>query len=257
MTDVPVVLLHGIGGAAWGPALPALAPAPVLDWPLPGYAGTPLLRETSFPAWAEALAARLDAEGIARTDLLGHSIGGMLAQEFALAFPERVRGLVLYATTPAFGGRDPSFAERFLAERLAPLDAGKDMAALAAETLPAMLGPDAPPGAAEAAIAAMAAVPAEAYRATVRCLTTFDRRDAIGRIAAPTLLLAGERDPLAPPRTMERMAKAIRGARLIVLPGAGHLAHLEYPAAFNAAVRGFLRAVREGAESSRPPTAES
>ncbi|WP_135468517.1 alpha/beta fold hydrolase [Crenalkalicoccus roseus] len=241
-----VVLLHGIGGAAWGPTLPALAPAPVLDWALPGYGGTPLGEETSFAAWARALRDRLDAEGVARADILGHSIGGMLAQEFALAFPERVRALVLYATTPAFGGRDPAFAEQFLAERLAPLDQGKDMAGLARETMPAMLGPEAPPGAVEAAVAAMAAVPEAAYRATVRCLTTFNRRDAIGRIAAPTLLLAGECDPLAPPRTMERMRDAIRGARLVVLPGAGHLAHLEQPQAFNAAVSDFLRSVREG-----------
>ena len=46
--------------------------------------------------------------GIPRIDLIGHSIGGMLALDFALRFPERVRGLVLYATTPAFGGRDPA-----------------------------------------------------------------------------------------------------------------------------------------------------
>lgn len=241
-----VVLLHGIGGAAWGPTLPALAPAPVLDWPLPGYAGTALLPETSFPAWARALHAALDRAGIPRADIIGHSIGGMLAQEFALAFPERVRSLVLYGTTPAFGGRDPAFAEAFLKERLAPLDQGRDMAGLAAEMMPAMLGPDAPPEAAPAAIAAMAATPAEAYRATVRCLTTFNRRDDTARIAAPTLLLAGEKDPLAPPRTMERMQQQIAGSRLVVLPGAGHLAHLEYPAAFNAAVRDFLRAVREG-----------
>lgn len=241
-----ITLLHGIGGAAWRPTLPALAPAPVLDWPLPGYGGTPMLTETSFAAWAEALHARLQAEGIPRIDLIGHSIGGMLAQEFALRFPERVRALVLYATTPSFGGRDPAFAEGFLQERLAPLDAGQDMAALAAESMPPMLGPDAPPEAAPAAIAAMAAVPEAAYRATVRCLTTFNRRDDIGRIAAPTLLLAGERDPLAPPRTMERMRDAIRGSRLVVLPKAGHLGHLEYPAAFNAALREFLHSVREG-----------
>lgn len=240
-----VVLLHGIGGAAWAGLRPALAPAPVLEWPLPGYGGTAMLPETGFAAWAGALRDRLDAEGIPRIDLLGHSIGGMLAQEFAITFPERVRSLVLYATTPAFGGRDPAFAEAFLAERLAPLDAGRDMAALAAESIPPMLGPDAPPGAARAATEAMAAVPEAAYRATVRCLTTFNRRDEIARIAAPTLLLAGERDPLAPPRTMERMAAAIRDARLVVLPGAGHLAHLEYPAAFNAAVRDFLHSVPE------------
>lgn len=240
-----VVLLHGIGGAAWGSTRPALAPAPVLEWPLPGYGGTRLLPETGFAAWAAALKDALDAAGIPRADLLGHSIGGMLAQEFVLTYPERVRSLVLYATTPSFGGRDPAFAEAFLAERLAPLDHGRDMAGLAAEMMPPMLGPDAPPDAAPAAIAAMAEVPAESYRATVRCLTTFNRRDDTARIAAPTLLIAGERDPLAPPRTMERMRDAIPGARLVVLPGAGHLAHLEYPAAFNAALSEFLRSVRE------------
>jgi pimeloyl-ACP methyl ester carboxylesterase len=218
----------------------------VLDWPLPGYGGTPMLAETSFPAWAEALRERLDREDIPRIDLLGHSIGGMPAQEFALRFPERVRALVLYATTPAFGGRDPSFAEAFLAERLAPLDAGKDMRALAAESIAPMLRPGTPEPLVREATEAMAAVPQDAYRATVRCLTTFNRRDDLGRIAAPTLLIAGEKDPLAPPRTMERMRDAIRGARLVVLPGTGHLAHLEDPTGFNAAVRSFLHGVKEG-----------
>lgn len=239
-------LLHGIGGASWSPVLPALAPAPVLDWPLPGYGGTPMLAETGFGPWAEALRDRLEAEGIPRIDLVGHSIGGMLAQEFALRFPERVRALVLYATTPAFGGRDPAFAEAFLQERLAPLEAGQDMRALAEAGIPPALRPGTPAALAREAVEAMAAVPEAAYRATVRALTTFNRRDEIRRIAAPTLLLAGEHDPLAPPRTMERMRDAIRGARLAVLPGCGHFAHLEDPAGFNAALRGFLRSVPEG-----------
>ena len=89
-------------------------------------------------------------------------------------------------------------------------------------------------------------MPEPAYRATVRALTSFNRREDIHRIAAPTLLIAGEHDPLAPPRTMQRMQEAIRGARLLVLPGCGHLAHLEDPEGFNAAVRGLLRSVREG-----------
>lgn len=241
-----ITLLHGIGGASWSPVLPALAPAPVLDWPLPGYAGTPMLAETSFAAWAEALRERLDREDIPRIDLLGHSIGGMLAQDFALRFPERVRSLVLYATTPAFGGRDPSFAEAFLRDRLAPLDAGKDMAALAREGIAPMLRPGTPEPLVREATEAMAAVPEAAYRATVRCLTTFNRRDDLGRIAAPTLVIGGEKDPLAPPKTLERMRDAIRGSRLVVLPGCGHLAHLEDPAGFNAAVRDFLHGVREG-----------
>lgn len=241
-----IALLHGIGGASWSPLKPALAFAPVLDWPLPGYHGTPMLAETSFAAWAEALRERLDRDGIPRIDLLGHSIGGMLALDFALRFPERVRGLVLYATTPAFGGRDPAFAEAFLRDRLAPLDAGHDMAALAREGMPPMLRPGTPAERVEEAVAAMAGTPEAAYRATVRCLTTFNRRDDLAHVAAPTLLIAGETDPLAPPRTMERMRDAIRDARLVVLPGCGHLAHLEDPEGFNGALLTFLRRLREG-----------
>jgi len=238
MTEL--VLLHGIGGPAWG-EIPGAFPQ-ARSWNLPGYGGAPLGPQ-GFAGWAAALAASL---GEARVDLLGHSIGGMLAQEFFLSYPERVRSLILYATTPAFGGRDPAFAEEFLRDRLAPLDTGRNMASLAAEMMPAMLQPGAPAGAAEHAAAVMAGVPEAAYRETVTTLTTFNRRDDLARITAPTLLLAAERDALAPPRTMQRMADAMPNARLVTLEGAGHLAHLEQPAAFVAAVRDFLHALPEG-----------
>ncbi len=231
---IPLVTVHGIGGACWG-GFPA-----DMHWSLPGYGGTALLAEASFPSWALALRAALDAAGVAQVDLLGHSIGGMVAQEFALTFPERVRRLVLYATTPAFGGKDPAFAQQFLADRLAPLQSGMSMLQLAQQSMTSMLSPRAGMAAMAAVINAMAGTPAAAYRATVTCLTTFNRMADLGRIATPTLLLAGERDPLAPPRTMQRMAEAMPDAKLVTLPAAGHLAHLEYPKEFAAAVRGFL-----------------
>lgn len=237
-----LVLLHGIGGGAWARLRADLPGIATLDWPLPGYGGTPMLAETRFPAISAALRDALDARGIARADLLGHSIGGMVAQDFALTFPDRVGKLVLYATTPAFGGRDPAFAEAFLKARLGPLEGGRSMQEAAPEMLAGMLAEDADPDALPAATAAMAAVPEAAYRATVACLTTFDRRADLPRIAAPTLLIAGDRDQAAPLKTMQRMAEAIPAARIVVIPDAGHLIHLERPAAFAAAVRPFLEA---------------
>jgi pimeloyl-ACP methyl ester carboxylesterase len=230
-----LVLLHGIGGASWqGLDLPG-----AWDWPLPGYGGTALLPDTTFPAISRALRDAMDAKGVAKADILGHSIGGMVAQDFALAFPERVGRLVLYATTPAFGGRDPAFAEAFLKARLGPLE-GRAMAEAAPDMMAGMFGDAAPPEALPRAIAAQAAVPEATYRATVRCLTTFDRRADLPRIAAPTLLVAGGRDQAAPVKTMQRMAEAIPGARLVVIPEAGHLIHLESPRDFTRAVRDFL-----------------
>lgn len=230
-----VVLLHGIGGPSWDGIVPG-----ALDWPMPGFGGTPGLPAMGFPALSRALREALDAHGIAKATLVGHSMGGMVAQDFSAVFPDRVARLVLYATTPAFGGRDPAFADAFLRARLGPLDAGLSMKEAAPRMLEGLIAEGAHPAALPAAIAALSAVPEAVYRDTVRCLTTFDRREALPRIAVPTLLIAGEGDKAAPLRTMQRMAEAIPGARLVVLPGAGHLGHLEQPAAFNVALTDFL-----------------
>lgn len=230
-----VVLLHGIGGATWDGLVPG-----ALDWPMPGFAGTAPLGAMSFPALARALLASLDRQGIGRATLVGHSMGGMLAQEFIATWPDRVRKLVLYATTPAFGGRDPAFAEAFLRARLGPLEGGRSMAEAADDLLDGMFDLDVDPSARERAAAALAAIPAAVYRDTVRCLTTFDRRADLGRIAVPTLLIVGARDQAAPPRTMQRMAEAIPGSRLAVIPGGGHLVHLEQPDVFRATLLPFL-----------------
>ena len=242
-----VVLLHGLGGNAglWAPTLPALAGHRVLAWDMPGYGASPPV-EPGFPALADALGRMLDAAGVERADIVGHSIGGMVALEFALAAPERVRSLTLYASPPAFGGRDPAFRERFLADRLAPLEAGRSLGEIAPAVVGRMLGDRPDPAAAPAAIAGMAAVPAAGYRAALATLVTFDRRADLGRLGMPCLVLVGEADPLAPSHVMQAMAKAIPGARMAVIAEAGHLAHLERPADFNAALTGFLDRRGEG-----------
>lgn len=231
-----IVLLHGIGGASWDGMVPD-----AFDWPMPGFRGTARLSPMTFPALALALRDALDARGIAQATLLGHSMGGMIAQEFLATFPDRVAKLVLYATTPAFGGRDPAFAEAFLQARLGPLE-GRGMAAAADDMLAGMFEPGAPADALPRAKAALSAIPEDVYRETVRCLTTFDRRAELADIGVPTLLIAGERDQAAPLKTMQRMAATIPGARIAVIGGAGHMAHLEKPREFRAALLPFLNA---------------
>lgn len=237
----PVLLLHGIGGRAalWAGTVAALTPRQVLALDLPGYDGTrpPL---TSFAAWADAAVALLDEGGVAQADLVGHSLGGMIAIEIALRHPGRVRRLVIVASSPAFGSRDPAFRDAFLTARQKPLDEGLGMAGIAAGLVPAMLGPAAVPEAAPAALAAMASVNEAAYRITLATLTGFDRRADLPRVTQPALLIAGEADVTAPPRGMSRMADAMPHARLVVIPGIGHLLPLEAPDAFHAALLAFL-----------------
>ncbi len=239
----PLVLIHGIGadGRMFDPAIERLQDcARIVVWNLPGYGGKPLGGSLTFPGLAAALAADLDALGIGRAVLLGHSIGGMVAQELAATFPHRVRALILSATTEVFGSRDGSFQREFVAARLGPLDAGQTMARMAAEAAPRLVGSAAAPEAVPALARLMSEIPEPAFRAAIQCLVTFDRRGDLARIAVPTLLVAGEEDANAPLKTMKRMAEAIPGARLEALGGIGHLAPLECPGRYAEIVRQFL-----------------
>lgn len=241
--DPGVLLLHGIGGgqAIWDDTLAALAAAGhrALALDFPGYGATP--GTPTLDAMVDAVDAALGPLGAARAVLVGHSMGGMVAQEFAARHPGRVQGLVLACTSPAFGKPDGDWQARFVAERLAPLDAGFGMAGVARALVPAMVSPGAVPGAAARAEAVMARVPEATYRVALRAIAGFDRRAALPAITVPTLCLAAEHDRTAPPDVMQRMAARIPNADYRVLAQAGHIANVEQPAAFNAAVVEFLQ----------------
>ena len=238
-----VLFLHGIGGnrESFADELPRLARFwRALAWDMPGYGPSPPIAPLTFEALAQAVVAVLDAERAEKAVLVGHSLGGMIAQETAARFPQRVSGLVLFATSAAFGGKDDTFKNEFLAQRLAPLKAGKTMPEIAAELTKGLFGPNPPEAARRRAIASMGAIPAASYRAALECIVTFNRTDDLARIACPALVLAAEHDRLAPPKTMERIAQRIAGASYRCIDGAGHLANFEQPAAFETVLDEFL-----------------
>jgi 3-oxoadipate enol-lactonase len=245
-----LLLLHGIGGGrhAWGDAKSGAGPAlgvagfDVLGVDLPGYGASPLVDPLTIGAMARAALACIDWAGDERAIVLGHSMGGMVAQEMAVLAPQRIAALVLSATSAAFGKPGGDWQQRFLADRLKPLNDGLGMARLASQLVPAMCAPHAPAAAIDAATRIMAAVPEPTYRAALRALMGFDRRDNLERLKMPVLLLAGEVDPNAPPQVMQAMAQRIEGADYRCLPGVGHLANLEAPQPFVDAVVTFLRA---------------
>jgi pimeloyl-ACP methyl ester carboxylesterase len=244
-TRAPIVFLHGIGGgkAQWTAQLDALAAGGwrTLAWDMPGYGDSALPGGLyRFDALAVSLGRMLDASSIDQAIVTGHSMGGMVALEACAQFPDRIGGLVLSCTSAAFGSADGRFQQQFLDDRLEPLDAGLGMAAVAAQQIPRMMSASAPQLARDQAMNIMSAVPEATYRAALSCLVTFDRRDVLGTIHVPTLVLAAADDPLSPPRAMERMAARIDGAEFEVLSGCGHLANLERPVAFSAAVLDFV-----------------
>jgi pimeloyl-ACP methyl ester carboxylesterase len=179
-----------------------------------------------------------------RPMLVGHSMGGMVAQTALRRRPDGYRAAVLACTSPAFGNPSGEFQSKFVTDRLGPLDAGKTMADLAPRMVDAIMAPQPDRTARALAIEVMGAVPADTYRAAVRCLVEFDERANLAEIRVPVLCLACDKDPNAPPQVMERMAGKIPGATYVCLPGIGHLPNLEAPAAFDAAILGFLKKAR-------------
>ena len=242
----PLVFLHGIGGAArafhaqiehFAGRFRAVA------WDMPGYGGSAPLATVSISTLADSLAAFLAALDLRRPILVGHSIGGMIVQQALAAQPAIARAVVLAQTSPAFGSADGDWQRQFIEARLGPLDRGATMPALAADLVADMIGDAPDPEGVAVARACMAAASEDTYRQSVRALLGFDQRASLASIVVPTLVLAGTRDRNAPASMMERMAGRIPGARYIALEGSGHLANLEQPARFNAALDEFLLAL--------------
>jgi 3-oxoadipate enol-lactonase len=245
-----VLLLHGIGGgkAIWDGAgsatLQALAAMGVraVAMDLPGYGGSGGLGPPTLLRMADAVADVLQSLAARRVALVGHSMGGMVAQELlATRADVALDALVLTCTSPAFGKPGGDWQARFVAERLAPLDAGLGMIGMAERLVPAMVSSQAVAEAQAQATAVMAQVPEATYRAALQAIVAFDRRDALPALRMPTLCLAGEDDRTAPPDVMQRMAARIPQAQYRCLNGAGHIANVEQPDAFNGAVVDFLR----------------
>jgi 3-oxoadipate enol-lactonase len=240
-----IMLLHGIGGGrgGWDATGAALAGSGcrVLAVDLPGYGASPPVEPFDLAGLAAAVLRLLDAVDAERAVLVGHSMGGMIAQELAARSPGRVQALVLVGTSPAFGRPDGQWQREFLRARFAPLDAGLGMAGLAAQLVPTLVAPDLSADRLAAAQALMAGVPESTYRRALAALVGFDRRADLAAIAVSTLVVTGEHDRTAPPEVARRMAAKIPDSECRVVAGAGHLLPLEQPEAFAALLLDFLR----------------
>jgi 3-oxoadipate enol-lactonase len=241
----PLVFLHGIGGAAraWRGQLDFFGGRyRAIAWDMPGYGGSAPLPTVSIATLADALRKFLQQVGAAKPILVGHSIGGMIVQQFLSQNPDIASAVVLAQTSPAFGKPDGDWQKSFIDARLGPLDRGETLASLSPSLVKELVG-DNPDGSGMAvARDCMAAVPEPTYRATMLALMGFDLRRALGAITVPTLVLSGSKDNNAPAAMMAKMATYVPSAAYVELGGAGHLANLEQPGAFNAALDGFLKA---------------
>jgi len=236
---VPVVLLHAATGSSqvWEYQLPAFTAAGfrVIAFDRRGWGRTEI--EDAGPQVRTAagdLLALVNSLGIDRLHLVGTAAGGFVAFDFALAFPDRVRSLVV---ANSIGGvEDPEFVELGKKMRPQQFDAlppdvrelGPEYRAsqpdgwkrwLDLEKISRPLGPPAP---------------AQPLRNRI----TFA---LLENLMAPTLLITGGADLYAPPAVLRLFATHIKGAETLVIPQAGHSAYWEQPDVFNRTVLDFLK----------------
>ncbi len=229
----PLVLLHGAGAASddWPAEIRALPGRRVLAVDLPGHGAAPAPAARSVEGYARAVEALLDASGIAAAVVAGHSMGGAVALSLALSRPERVAGLVLVAT----GAR-----LRVAPEALAAAASPEGLAIAARETADRSFGPAASDGTREARARRIAATPPGLLHGDLAACDAFDVMARLGEIRAPALVVCGTEDRLTPPKYSAFLADRIAGARLVLVPGAGHLVMLEEPRAVAAAIASFV-----------------
>jgi pimeloyl-ACP methyl ester carboxylesterase len=242
----PLLLLHGgwSDGRAWTPQLRGLSDAfDVIAWDAPGCG-----RSDDPPYgvgidwYADAVAGLVDALGLAAVHLGGLSFGGGLALAVYGRHPRRVRSLVLAGAYAGWKGSLPpeevsARIRRVRAEIDCPPDEWID------DYLPGFFAGQVPEATLDLVRSMMRDVRPTGTRRMLEAFADADLRNVLPAVAVPTLLLYGAEDVRAPRSVAETLHAAIRGSRLVHLPGVGHDVNLEAPEAFDAEVRRFLRSV--------------
>ena len=241
-TGDAVLLVHAIGcdHRMWDGLGTALAPRlRVIRMDVRGHGASPV---TPGPYSLDQLAddARdlLDSLKIERAHWVGLSMGGMIGQAFALRHPKRLRKLVLANTTSTYGTQGPAMWE---ARAKAVGEGG--MAAVKELAMQRYFTDDFRASHSDIVDrigSGFLATDPEGYIACCNAIRDLEFSGDLHRIAAPTLVIAGEKDVGTPVAMSEEIAKAIPGARLAVIPGAAHLSAVENPEAFNRLVEDFL-----------------
>jgi pimeloyl-ACP methyl ester carboxylesterase len=223
----PLLLLHGAGGSSlsFAEVLGQLGPLGrrALAVDLPGHGASPAFRRRPHPRdllerYRDVVAELGEVLGLGRFQLVGHSMGGAVAQLFALAYPERLSGLVLIATaarlkvSPALLS---AIRERF--------DQLPDLLAEAG------FSPALDSALARSWAARQVQAPQEVVLADFEACARFDLRDRIGTVSCPALVVSAADDRLTPPKLQQQLSAMIPGSQHEELSRAGHLLVWERP----------------------------
>jgi len=214
----PLVLVHGAGGNLmhWPGALRRLLDYEVYALDLPGHgrSGGPGRREIG--AYTEVVREVADALKLPAFVLGGHSMGGAIALEFALRYGGRLAGLILVGT-----GARLRVAPQFLSGMQNDIEGTTGLLAEWAH------GEHVDPNLQRIYLRRLREVDPQVLADDFLACDAFDRRADVAAITIPALIVCGDADRMTPVKTSQFLATQMPGARLIIMPGAGHMAMLE------------------------------
>jgi pimeloyl-ACP methyl ester carboxylesterase len=225
------VFIHGAGGTHqhWLYQVRDLPDAPSYAVDLPGHGRSEGPGRDSVAAYGDWLVAFLDSAGVDKAVLVGHSMGGAIAQDVALRYPARVAGLGLIAT----GARlrvAPAILDGLRQEPKATVQLISD----------SVYGPETPVEVARQGRRQMEAIAPEVYIGDFVACNTFDEMTRLGEIAVSTFVLCGTQDLMTPSKYSLYLRDHIQGASLHLVEGAGHMVMIERPEAVVQALIEFL-----------------
>lgn len=249
---ITLVLLHGFphDRGLWSAQLEAKDTAfhdvRILLPDLPGFGGSTPLSDPHMDGYADAIAALLDAAGVQQAVIAGLSMGGYVAFAFWRRHAARVQALILMDSKAPADTDAARVKRRDLITTVECDSVGAIVPGLLSAQLGSTTRATRPEIVEQVAMMLRRAPASGVIGAATAMLSRIDSTDTLEQITVPTLVMVGEEDTLTPLSDAIAMSAGIRGARLVTIRAAGHLAPLEQPAVVNAAIAEFLDvAVRE------------
>lgn len=251
-SGIPLILLHAfpLDHSMWALQEPLAEQVRLIVPDLRGFGASDWALPESIAAWADDVVAILDTLHVSGPAVVcGISMGGYVAQHVAARHPERVAALILVDTRleadtpPAQAGRAD------LAAKVGRLGLGILADAMVPRLLADSAETRAAPGRANLESRLRSLIMAQRVEAVQTALAALgmrpDMTEAMRRLRIPALLVGGAEDAITPPECLRAAAAIMPGAKLLIVPAAGHLVPLEQPEVFNAAVLEFLRELPE------------
>lgn len=206
----------------------------------PGYGISEVPQTLTIPGMAEVTIRLIEATRSRRNVLLGHSMGGMVAQKVADLRPDLIEALVLSATAHTFNHSGPQWQADFLRTRVAPLTQGRSIAEYAPDLLRTMMGPGANSPALDHALYNIKLMRSESFQKAIAAISQYLEDDVPARLKMPVLCIAGELDSTCPASVMKHMAELAPRGEFHEMKGVAHYGWGERADEYHQVVESFL-----------------